>query len=78
MVFLGEPVRFLVYRKRNIYSPLYLISVLGLTTVIEGDLSEGPDQDVGQNWGKREEPGDSLKRYRTELNDVATAEDNKK
>lgn len=36
MVFWGEPVRFLVYRKSNIYSPLYLISVLGFTTVIEG------------------------------------------
>ena len=36
MVFWGEPVRFLVYRESNIYSPLYLISVLGFITVIEG------------------------------------------
>lgn len=52
-------VRVLVYRNRNVYSPLYLISILGFTTVIEGDLNEGPDQGVGQSWGKREEPGNS-------------------
>lgn len=50
-----EPVRFLVYGKRNIYSPLYLVSILGLTTVIEGCISQDLDQGVGQSWGKREE-----------------------
>ena len=54
-------VRFLISWK-NISYPLHYVSIPELTKVIEVCINEGLDRGGGQNWGKKSETGDFLKK----------------